>query len=110
GVHLSIDDFGTGYSSLSYLKLFPINTLKIDQHFTKNIESDEKDAALVKTIIRMAHELDLNVIAEGVETENQVAFLKAESCNQAQGYFYNRPLPAEEIEVFFQQYKKASSS
>ncbi|WP_353047429.1 EAL domain-containing protein [Exiguobacterium sp. S3] len=110
GVHLSIDDFGTGYSSLSYLKLFPIDTLKIDQHFTKNIESDEKDAALVKTIIRMAHELDLNVIAEGVETENQVAFLKAESCNQAQGYFYNRPLPAEEIEVFFQQYKKASSS
>ncbi|WP_423903108.1 EAL domain-containing protein [Exiguobacterium marinum] len=110
GVHLSIDDFGTGYSSLSYLKLFPIDTLKIDQHFTKNIESDEKDAALVKTIIRMAHELDLNVIAEGVETENQVAFLKAESCNQAQGYFYNRPLPAEEIEVFFQQFKKASSS
>ncbi|WP_214700047.1 bifunctional diguanylate cyclase/phosphodiesterase [Exiguobacterium sp. s57] len=110
GVHLSIDDFGTGYSSLSYLKLFPIDTLKIDQHFTKNIESDEKDAALVKTIIRMAHELDLNVIAEGVETENQVAFLKAESCNQAQGYFYNRPVPAEEIEVFFQQFKKASSS
>lgn len=110
GVHLSIDDFGTGYSSLSYLKLFPIDTLKIDQHFTKNIESDEKDAALVKTIIRMAHELDLNVIAEGVETAHQVAFLKAESCNQAQGYFYNRPMPAEDIEVFFQQLDKTSSS
>ncbi|TCI29801.1 bifunctional diguanylate cyclase/phosphodiesterase [Exiguobacterium sp. SL-10] len=108
GVHLSIDDFGTGYSSLSYLKLFPIDTLKIDQHFTKNIETDTKDAALVKTIIRMAHELDLNVIAEGVETEHQVAFLKAESCNQAQGYYYNRPLPADEIESFFHQVKSVS--
>lgn len=109
GVHLSIDDFGTGYSSLSYLKLFPIDTLKIDQHFTKNIESDSKDAALVKTIIRMAHELDLNVIAEGVETEEQVEFLKAESCNQAQGYYYNRPLPAKEIETFLHTYKKAAN-
>ncbi|WP_276313793.1 bifunctional diguanylate cyclase/phosphodiesterase [Exiguobacterium algae] len=106
GIHLSIDDFGTGYSSLSYLKLFPIDTLKIDQHFTKNIENDLKDAALVKTIIRMAHELGLNVIAEGVETEQQVAFLKAESCNQAQGYYYNRPLPADEIERFFRTHRQ----
>ncbi|WP_246514334.1 EAL domain-containing protein [Exiguobacterium alkaliphilum] len=107
GVHLSIDDFGTGYSSLSYLKLFPIDTLKIDQHFTKNIETDSKDAALVKTIIRMAHELGLNVIAEGVETKAQAEFLKAEDCNQAQGYYYNKPMPAEELDSFLYRYKKS---
>ncbi|WP_445002540.1 EAL domain-containing protein [Exiguobacterium alkaliphilum] len=107
GVHLSIDDFGTGYSSLSYLKLFPIDTLKIDQHFTKNIETDAKDAALVKTIIRMAHELGLNVIAEGVETKAQAEFLKAEDCNQAQGYYYNKPMPAEELDSFLYRYKKS---
>ncbi len=97
GVHLTIDDFGTGYSSLSYLKLFPINTLKIDQYFTRNIHLDMKDAALVDTIIRMAHNLGLNVIAEGVETDEQLNFLKERSCNQAQGYLFNRPLPAADI-------------
>ena len=107
GVHLSIDDFGTGYSSLSYLKLFPINSLKIDQHFTRNIKSDSKDAALVKTIIRMAHDLELNVIAEGVETEEQLEFLKTEQCNQAQGYYFNRPLPAQEIEDIYYTTKPA---
>ena len=101
GVHLSIDDFGTGYSSLKYLKMFPINTLKIDQHFTRNINSDLKDAALVDTIIKMAHNLGLNVIAEGVETLDQLEFLKQKSCNQAQGYYFNRPLPAEEIERIY---------
>ena len=101
GVYLSIDDFGTGYSSLSYLKMFPIDTLKIDQQFTRNIETDPKDAALVRTIIRMAHDLELNVIAEGVETKEQLAFLKSENCNQAQGYFFNRPLPAKEIEEIY---------
>jgi len=107
GVHLSIDDFGTGYSSLSYLKLFPIDSLKIDQHFTRNIKSDSKDAALVKTIIRMAHDLELNVIAEGVETEEQLEFLKSEQCNQAQGYYFNRPLPAQEIEDIYYTTKPA---
>lgn len=107
GVHLSIDDFGTGYSSLSYLKLFPIDSLKIDQHFTRNIKSDSKDAALVKTIIRMAHDLELNVIAEGVETEEQLEFLKTEQCNQAQGYYFNRPLPAQEIEDIYYTTKPA---
>lgn len=97
GIHLSIDDFGTGYSSLSYLKLFPINTLKIDQYFTRNIHADVKDAALVDTIIRMAHNLNLNVIAEGVETDEQLSFLKERRCNQAQGYLFNRPLPADDI-------------
>lgn len=107
GVHLSIDDFGTGYSSLSYLKLFPIDTLKIDQHFTRNIKEDSKDAALVKTIIRMAHDLELNVIAEGVETQEQLEFLKMEQCNQAQGYYFNRPLPPHEIEAIYYTIKPA---
>ncbi|MGI2328281.1 EAL domain-containing protein [Planococcus sp. YIM B11945] len=103
GIHLSIDDFGTGYSSLSYLKLFPIDTLKIDQYFTRNINADVKDAALVDTIIKMAHNLGLNVIAEGVETNDQLEFLKLRECNQAQGYYFNRPVPPEEIERLYQK-------
>ncbi|QQZ08763.1 bifunctional diguanylate cyclase/phosphodiesterase [Heyndrickxia vini] len=101
GIHLSIDDFGTGYSSLSYLKLFPIDTLKIDQSFTKNIFSDTKDAALVHTIINMAHSLDLKVIAEGVETGEQLQFLQQTQCNEAQGYFFSRPISAEELSIVF---------
>ncbi|WKA53937.1 putative bifunctional diguanylate cyclase/phosphodiesterase [Planococcus shixiaomingii] len=107
GIHLSIDDFGTGYSSLSYLKLFPIDTLKIDQYFTRNIQVDPKDAALVDTIIRMAHNLELNVIAEGVETSEQLEFLKVRHCDQAQGYYFNKPLPAEEIERIYRQLEGA---
>ncbi|ANU25509.1 bifunctional diguanylate cyclase/phosphodiesterase [Planococcus versutus] len=101
GIHLSIDDFGTGYSSLSYLKLFPIDTLKIDQHFTRNIHSDAKDAALVDTIIQMARNLELNVIAEGVETVEQLAFLKNKRCHQAQGYYFHKPLMPEQIEELY---------
>lgn len=101
GIHLSIDDFGTGYSSLSYLKLFPVDTLKIDQHFTRNIHNDPKDAALVDTIIQMAHNLELNVIAEGVETMEQLAFLKTKECNQAQGYYFQKPLLPEMIEQLY---------
>ncbi|WP_298827267.1 bifunctional diguanylate cyclase/phosphodiesterase [uncultured Planococcus sp.] len=101
GIHLSIDDFGTGYSSLSYLKLFPVDTLKIDQHFTRNIHNDPKDAALVDTIIQMAHNLKLNVIAEGVETSEQLAFLKTKDCNQAQGYYFQKPLLPEMIEQLY---------
>lgn len=107
GVHLSIDDFGTGYSSLRYLKLFPIDTLKIDQCFTRNLLADPKDAALVNTIIQMAHNLQLNVIAEGVETAEQLQFLKQNECNQAQGYYFNPPLRPEEIEQLYQPTRKA---
>lgn len=103
GIHLSIDDFGTGYSSLNYLKRLPVNTLKIDQCFTRNIHVDPKDAALVDTIIRMAHNLELNVIAEGVETDGQLEFLTVRHCNQAQGYFFNKPLPAEEVERLYKK-------
>jgi len=101
GIHLSIDDFGTGYSSLSYLKLFPIDTLKIDQSFTKNIFENSKDAALVETIINMANNMDLKVIAEGVETEEQLSFLRQKHCDEAQGYLFSRPItPAELSEQF----------
>ncbi|MET3726876.1 diguanylate cyclase (GGDEF)-like protein/PAS domain S-box-containing protein [Fictibacillus halophilus] len=103
GIHLSIDDFGTGYSSLSYLKTFPIHTLKIDQSFTRNIYADPKDASLVETIIAMAHNLDLKVIAEGVETEEQLQFLQQKQCNEAQGYFFSRPISAEELVVILQE-------
>jgi EAL domain-containing protein (putative c-di-GMP-specific phosphodiesterase class I) len=103
GIHLSIDDFGTGYSSLSYLKTFPINTLKIDRSFTKNIYSDPKDASLVETIINMAHNLDLKVIAEGVETKEQLQFLKQRQCNEAQGYFFSRPISAQEVSSIFEK-------
>jgi diguanylate cyclase (GGDEF)-like protein/PAS domain S-box-containing protein len=100
-IHLSIDDFGTGYSSLSYLKLFPIDTLKVDQYFTRNLLLDPKDAALVDTIIRLAHNLELKVIAEGVETAEQLEFLKSRRCDYAQGYFFNRPLPPKEFERIY---------
>lgn len=103
GIHLSIDDFGTGYSSLSYLKTFPIDTLKIDQAFTRNIFTDSKDASLVDTIINMAHNLDLKVIAEGVETIEQLHFLQQRQCNEAQGYFFSRPISAEEMSTVFKE-------
>lgn len=102
GIHLSIDDFGTGYSSLSYLKTFPIHTLKIDRSFTSNIYTDTKDASLVETIIAMAHNLDLKVIAEGVETEEQLQFLQQKQCNEAQGYFFSRPISAKAMEAVLQ--------
>ncbi|MCA1318409.1 EAL domain-containing protein [Bacillus tianshenii] len=97
GIHLSIDDFGTGYSSLNYLKTFPIHTLKIDQSFTRNIYADPKDASLVETIITMAHNLNLKVIAEGVETVEQLQFLQQKHCNEAQGYYFSRPISAEDM-------------
>ncbi|WP_144697566.1 bifunctional diguanylate cyclase/phosphodiesterase [Fictibacillus phosphorivorans] len=103
GIHLSIDDFGTGYSSLSYLKTFPIHTLKIDQSFTRNIYADPKDASLVETIIAMAHNLDLKVIAEGVETEEQLQFLQQKQCNEAQGYYFSRPISAEDMAMILQE-------
>lgn len=97
GFKILIDDFGTGYSNLSYLKHFTIDTLKIDRSFVKDVVSDENDAAIVTAIVAMAHSLNMNVIAEGVETEEQVDFLYQKGCDQYQGYYFSEPLPPSEI-------------
>ena len=97
GCRLAIDDFGTGYSSLAYLKRFPINVLKIDHSFVRDIPDDKEDAEIVNTIIAMAHNLKIEVVAEGVETEAQIAFLKVCGCDFMQGYVFSRPLPADEV-------------
>ncbi len=101
GVRLSIDDFGTGYSSLAYLKRLPLDKLKIDQAFVRDIASDAGGAAITATIIQMAHNLGLSVIAEGVETEAQLEFLQAHDCASAQGFYFARPMPAADIRAFW---------
>jgi diguanylate cyclase (GGDEF)-like protein len=97
GVSISIDDFGTGYSSLAYLKHLPVNSLKIDRSFIKNIFADQGDAAIVRSVIGLAHGLQIKVVAEGVEEESQLDFLRGLDCDLAQGYYYSHPLPPEEI-------------
>jgi diguanylate cyclase (GGDEF)-like protein/PAS domain S-box-containing protein len=97
GVQIAIDDFGTGYSSLSYLRRFPIDVLKIDQSFVRDITLEEDGAAIVRTIISLAHSLRLTVIAEGVETDAQLAYLRQHACNQVQGYLFSRPVAAAEF-------------
>lgn len=101
GIHISIDDFGTGYSSLSYLKKFPLDTLKIDQSFVRDLLQDSDDAAIVSAIIGMAKSLRFNVIAEGVETVQQLNYLAEHGCNEVQGYYTGKPVPAEEFVQFF---------
>jgi EAL domain-containing protein (putative c-di-GMP-specific phosphodiesterase class I) len=107
GISLAIDDFGTGYSSLSYLKKLPINKLKIDRTFVRDIDDDMEDATLVQAIIAMGQSLKLKLVAEGVENSSHEIFLTAHGCEYAQGYYYSKPVPAEEIAALCEQQEKA---
>jgi diguanylate cyclase (GGDEF)-like protein len=103
GIEIAMDDFGTGYSSLSYLKQLPIDTLKIDQAFVRDLPDDNDSAILVNTIIQMGQGFGLNIIAEGVESEEHYQFLLEHNCTQLQGYLFSKPLPAEEFEVLLKK-------
>jgi len=97
GVHLSLDDFGTGYSSLSYLKRFPFDVLKIDRSFVKDVATDPEDKALIEAMIAMAHGLNIKVVGEGAETREQVDFLRSRNCDAVQGYYFSKPIPADQF-------------
>ena len=107
GVRLAIDDFGTGYSSLSYLRRFPIDVLKIDQSFIRGLSCDSNDAALVDAIISLGRSLGLKVIAEGIETAAQLAYLKDRQCAEGQGYYFSQALPAAAFAQWLAQGKSA---
>ena len=109
GIRISIDDFGTGYSSLSYLKKFPIHKLKIDRSFVMDIPDSKDDCAITQTVISMSHSLGLKVIAEGVETVEQLDFLRERGCNQGQGYYYSKPVSAEEFTTLLQKNRELLS-
>jgi diguanylate cyclase len=109
GIHISIDDFGTGYSSLSHLKRFTVNTLKIDKSFVRDVEKSATDAAIATAIIAMGSSLKLKVIAEGVETEEQMEFLRENNCDQVQGFLFSKPLPADQaLEILRKNWDKLS--
>ncbi len=109
GLQTSIDDFGTGYSSLGSLTQFPINTIKIDRAFIKEIMIDVNAEAIIKAIIAMAHSLNMEVVAEGVETEDQLAFLQSQKCDKIQGYLFSRPVPEEDFIKLLEQDKISHS-
>ena len=106
GIDVAIDDFGTGYSSLSYLKKLPIGKLKIDQSFVRDVITDKNDRSIIKAIIALGKSLDIELIAEGVETDEQESFLIAEGCNQLQGYLYSKPLAEKDFIGFLNHYER----
>jgi len=108
GYTISIDDFGTGYSSLSSIHLLPIDILKIDRAFIKDIGENGRNGTMAKTIINMAHNLNLKVIAEGAEDEHHIKFLRENDCDEVQGYYYSKPLPADEFLKFHQDFNRKS--
>ena len=101
GIKLAVDDFGTGYSSLSYLKHLPVKRLKIDQSFVREITTDPNDQAIARAIIALGHSMEMDVLAEGVETEAQAEYLRAENCDVLQGYLFSKPLPPEEVALLW---------
>lgn len=109
GISISVDDFGTGYSSLAYLKRLPIDVLKIDQSFVRDLHVDPDDAGICAAILAMGHKLGLQIVAEGVEREEQVRFLEQYGCNQIQGYLLGRPMPPEKLEAFLAAYRPLTS-
>ncbi|HXH04797.1 MAG TPA: EAL domain-containing protein, partial [Candidatus Competibacteraceae bacterium] len=110
GIRLSVDDFGTGYSNLAYLKRFPIDILKIDRSFVRDLPDDSEDAIIAQTIIAMAHSLNLRVVAEGVETAAQLEWLRRQGCDQYQGFYFSPPLPATEFERLLAQVALSAES
>ncbi len=105
GVNISLDDFGTGYSSLSYLKRFPIDVLKIDKSFVDDVTTNANDAAIALSVISLAHNLNMRVIAEGVETREQVEFLTARGCDEMQGYYFSRPIGTEAFTALLREHR-----
>ena len=103
GIEIALDDFGTGYSSLNHLRLMCVQEIKIDRSFTGQIIENPVDRTIAKTVIDLAHNLNLTVTAEGVETWEQFRFLKSEGCDKIQGYYFSRPLPAERMEEVIQR-------
>jgi len=101
GLAIAVDDFGTGYSSLNYLKQFPIDVLKIDRSFVDGLPHGEQDAQIARAIIAMAHSLNLMVIAEGVESHEQLEFLREHGCDEVQGFLFGRPVPADQFAALF---------
>ena len=110
GFSISIDDFGTGYSSLSYLQKLPVKSLKIDQSFIKDISENVNDAIIVKAIVSMADSLELNVIAEGIETLEQLTKLQEYHCQQGQGFHFSEPLPADRITALYSPHYQSQNS